>query len=178
MASAPGPVDIYVLCGLATRDISADGWTLRSLAAQLGLPLTAVHRALKRAETAQLYNARHRRVQLAALEQLLVHAAPFVLPPKRLGLTVGMPTADSAPVLARRIRAADDALPLVWPQAEGIRGEGLEPLHPAAPAASVREPALYDLLALIDALRTGNARVRGVARELLTERLRSGVTAA
>jgi len=83
-----------------------------------------------------------------------------------------MPTADSAPILASRIRSAGEALPLVWPQAEGVRGEGLEPLHPAAPVACAREPALYDLFSLVDALRTGGARVRGVATELLADRLR------
>jgi len=175
---AIAPVDIYVLCGLAARDAPSEGWTQRSLAERLGIPLASVPRALRSAAGSQLYDPTRKSVQRAALEALLVHAAPYVLPPRRLGLTVGMRTADAAPVLARRIRTAGADLPLVWPQAEGVRGEGLEPLHAAAPAAAARDSELYALLALVDALRTGTARVRGIAGELLADRLRSGAPAS
>lgn len=175
---AIAPVDIYVLCGLTALDTPAHAWTQRSLAERLGIPLASVHRALRNAEGSQLYDPKRKSVQRAAFETLLVHAAPYVLPPRRLGLTVGMPTADAAPVLAGRIRAGGDRLPLVWPQAEGVRGEGLKPLHAAAPAAAARDSELYALLALVDALRTGTARVRGVAGELLADRLRSGMASS
>ena len=37
------------------------------------------------------------------------------------------------------------------------------PLHPCVPGAALRDAALYELLALFDALRAGRARERGMA---------------
>jgi hypothetical protein len=45
------------------------------------------------------------------------------------------------------------------------------PLYPSAPAAALRSPALYEYLALFDALRMGNARERTLAEKLLEERI-------
>jgi hypothetical protein len=51
----------------------------------------------------------------------------------------------------------------VWPFPEGEhRGVTLEPLYKSAPAA-LRDPFLYELLALIDALREGRVRERKLA---------------
>jgi hypothetical protein len=40
---------------------------------------------------------------------------------------------------------------------------------PAAPDISFRDPSLYRLLALVDALRMGDAREREIARALIAE---------
>ena len=45
------------------------------------------------------------------------------------------------------------------------------PLYPKLPLAAARDQALYELLALFDALRIGQAREREMARKLLEERL-------
>ena len=42
---------------------------------------------------------------------------------------------------------------------------------PAAPDISFRDPDLYRLLALVDALRAGDAREREIARALIAESL-------
>ena len=47
------------------------------------------------------------------------------------------------------------------------RGEGLQALHPCVPGAALRDAALYELLALFDALRAGRARERGMAAQRL-----------
>jgi hypothetical protein len=47
----------------------------------------------------------------------------------------------------------------------------LVPLYPSAPAAALRNPALYENLALFDALRMGNARERNLTEKLFAERL-------
>ena len=52
-----------------------------------------------------------------------------------------------------------------------MRGMALIPLYPSAPLAALRSPALYENLALFDALRTGNARERALAERLFEERL-------
>lgn len=62
----------------------------------------------------------------------------------------------------------------MWPYAHGqVRGQAIEPLHPAAPEAVEGRPDLGEVLALLDSLRAGDARVRKVAEDLLSDRLRS-----
>lgn len=173
MEMALAEVDVYVVLGLAVQD---DGWTYRDVAAALGLPVATLHKAARRAAEAGLFDASRRRVRLADVERLLVHAAPYVVPPRRLGVTVGVLTGADAPVLSGRLRRSG-GLALVWPHADGERGEGLAPLHPSAPVAALADPKLYALLALVDALRVGDARVREVAAGVLSERLAAGAAA-
>lgn len=64
--------------------------------------------------------------------------------------------------------------PLVWPHPEGeVRGESLEPLYPSAVDAARRDGKLYEVLALVDALRVGRAREKALAIDLLDKRLRA-----
>ncbi len=61
----------------------------------------------------------------------------------------------------------------MWPDPEGeVRGVGLEPLHTAVPKAVRKDPVLYELLALIDALRDGRTRERQIAERELSGRLK------
>jgi hypothetical protein len=60
----------------------------------------------------------------------------------------------------------------VWPSSDGdVRGLAVPPLHSAAIALAVSDPWMYEMLALVDGIRVGDARVRAVASELLRERL-------
>jgi hypothetical protein len=82
-----------------------------------------------------------------------------------------MPTAHAAPPLVALI-SADGPAP-VWPDPEGTaRGESLQPLHPSVPRAAREQPLLYELLALVDALRISRARERKLAMEHLELRIR------
>jgi len=47
----------------------------------------------------------------------------------------------------------------------------VQPLHPGVPGAAQRDPVLYDLLALVDALRIGRARERALAEKEIGQRL-------
>jgi hypothetical protein len=47
----------------------------------------------------------------------------------------------------------------------------VRPLHGAATQAARHDTKLGERLALVDALRLGDARIRGVAAELLTDHL-------
>jgi hypothetical protein len=53
-------------------------------------------------------------------------------------------------------------------------GIALEPLYKTVPEASLRDPSLYELLALVDAIRDGRARERKIAEKELINRLRTG----
>ncbi len=96
------------------------------------------------------------------LAEFALHGAKYAFAPERLPAGPGVPTSHSAPAFAGVFAPGHE--PLVWPDAHGtVRGEGLLPLHPCVPGAALRDPALYELLALFDALRAGRARERGMA---------------
>jgi DNA-binding transcriptional MocR family regulator len=160
--------DVVVLLKLGSAD---PGWTIRMLAEETGISRSAVHRSLKRLAVAGLWDERHRRVNLTQAEEFLVHAVKYVFPAAVEGESRGIPTAWAAQPLVDRI-ASSESLPPVWPDPRGrVRGLALRPLHEAVPAAARRDPELGERLALVDGLRLGDARVRGVARTLLVERL-------
>lgn len=84
---------------------------------------------------------------------------------------MGFPTAYGVEPIQSKVLFADD-MPPVWPHADGpVRGMALLPLYPKLPLAAMKDPTLYTLLALFDALRIGQAREREMARQLLEERL-------
>ena len=106
-------------------------------------------------DSAAVVNRRH-------LAEFALHGAKYAFAPERLPLGPGVPTSHAAPAFAGVFAAGHE--PLVWPDPHGaVRGEGLLPLHPCVPGAALRDAALYELLALFDALRAGRARERGMA---------------
>jgi hypothetical protein len=111
---------------------------------------------------------------MPAFRPLLLQGAPYFFPAVRGELTVGFPTAYGVEPLKSLVMFADE-LPPVWPHEDGTtRGVMLLPLYPKLPLAALQDPALYELLALFDALRIGQAREREMAKALLEERLKRG----
>lgn len=109
---------------------------------------------------------------MPAFRPLLLQGAPYFFPAVRGEVTVGYPTAFGVEPLKSKVLFADE-LPPVWPHPDGtVRGTTLLPLYPKLPLAALQDPALYELLALFDALRMGQARERELARGLLEERLK------
>lgn len=167
------PADIYLLSGLVARD--RQPWTYRELAKELAVPLPLVQRALKRASDAGLYQAEARDVHLPNFEEFLLHALRFVAPAQLGEVVPGVPAAWAAPPMSDLIRESGNELPPVWPTASGrVRGQALHPLHRAAIVASRQHPRLGELLAVIDSLRAGDVRVRGVASDVARDLLRAG----
>jgi hypothetical protein len=147
-------------------------WTYPGISSALGLSASEAHAAVKRAQASGLINLHTRRPMKAELLEFLIHGVRYAYPVERGGLTRGLPTAHAAPPLNGRIMtSADDAIP-VWPDAEGsARGEAWTPLYPKAPQACRRDASLYEVLALIDAIRGGKARERAIAVDELTKRI-------
>jgi hypothetical protein len=165
------PQDFYLLLVLAfCRD---GGTTYPELAEFSGLSMSEIHAALKRAEAARLlhFEEKRPRILLEAFKDFLFHGAKYAFPPLRGSMVAGIPTAHAAAPLSAQVASSTDPAP-VWPSVAGkVRGLALTPLYPSAPAAALRSQALYESLALFDALRAGNARERSLARKLLEERL-------
>jgi hypothetical protein len=108
----------------------------------------------------------------AILEPFVLHGAPYSFPPVRGEMTIGFPTAYGVGPLKEKVLFSDENPP-VWPHPEGThRGLTLQPLYENLPLAARDDAALYELLALFDALRIGQARERELATGLLQERLR------
>lgn len=163
------PVHVLVLLKIIAQ--RGRPWTQPEIASDLFISQSVVSRALKTAEELSLYLPSVRRVNAKALEGALVHGARYFLGATRGGDVRGIPTAWAAPPLSHEI-VASDPLPPVWPDPAGnVRGLSVEPLHPNVPKAVKSDPELYELLALLDALRIGGAREVGLAAKAFHERL-------
>jgi len=169
-------LDVLVILAIASAPAAAESRTYAELAEAVGLSASETHQAVRRAVSAGLLLPGRTRMEkprprVRALIEFLEHGVPhaFFAAPGRVAR--GIPTAHSASPLREQIQSGDE-LPLVWPDPKGtVRGRALEPLHRSAPAAALRNPKLYELLALVDALRCGSARERTIASRELRERL-------
>lgn len=172
MALKPQDVLVALKWALHPRE----RWTFPKLSAALGIPVGGVHNSVQRALQAKLMAkiGQHPTVLVAARENLLeflIHGLMYAYPAERGGLSRGVPTAHAAPVLKRHF-AATEGLPPVWPDPKGkVRGETFTPLYKTSVKASVGDPDLYAALALIDAIRGGNARERALAIKLLSKQI-------
>ena len=151
--------------------------TYAELGQTLGMSASEVHAAVRRLREARLIDPETRAVRVEALRNFLVHGVPYAFPASPKEITRGMPTAWAAPTMADRIRSSDH-LPPVWPDPNGkVQGSAVEPLYPSVPGAARRHPMLYELLALVDALRIGRARERDLAEKEIAIRLNRHVPA-
>lgn len=161
------PQDLYVLLVLLSRGDSSAGYA--ELAEQTGLAVSAVHGAFKRAAAARLAMFEDRRpvVLKPQLWEFVLHGAKYAFAPVWGTLTRGVPTAYGAEPLNSVIAPSGDPVP-VWPYAKGtVRGVSLAPLYPSIPEAALKDARLYAVLALFDAIRSGQARERDAAQKLL-----------
>ena len=168
------PQDLVVLLRLALERGPAP--TYATLAEELGMTASAVHGAVDRSVTAQLaYKESGGKavVMYAHLRLFIQHGARYCFPVIRGSLTRGMPTGYAAAPLKETILPGTDPVP-VWPHKDGpVRGIAFYPLYPSVPEAAGRNPALYELLALFDAVRGGSMRERALALDLLEKRLQA-----
>ena len=166
------PQDVVILLKLVA--LGPQPWTYQRLAVELSISQSEAHAGVRRAAAARLMSdttAAIGRPILSALKEFLIHGVRYAYPPERGELTRGMPTGSAAPPLNRVIVQPNDPPP-VWPYAEGtVRGYKFAPLYPSVPIAASRDPKLYELLALVDALRDGRARERNLAAKELESRL-------
>ena len=147
---------------------------LARMAADLLLSGSQVHAALNRLAAARLVfkDARSSRPNRSAAEEFLVHGVKYMFPAVQGGVTRGMLTSYAAPPLDRQISGGPD-LPPVWPFAMGKhRGVSIESLYKTVPLAARADTNLYELLALLDALRDGRARERSLAEREIVKRAR------
>ena len=163
------PQDILILIKLVA--LGEAEWSYSSLGLKLSMSPSEVHSGLKRAVAARLMDEQRRRPVKRALEEFLIHGVKYAYPPSRGGLTRGMPTSFAAPPL-RDLLVSSDQLPPVWHDPEGgEQGYEFSPLYKSVPKAAARDPKLYELLVLVDAIRDSRAREREIAVNEIKARL-------
>lgn len=167
------PQDIVVALKLAL-DVSLPSYAI--LGQSLGMSASEVHAAVRRLIDARLVDPESKKVRREALRNFLVHGVPYAFPASPKGVSRGMPTAWAAPAMSGQVQS--DQLPPVWPDPDGqVQGVAVQPLYPSVPGAARRDPALYHLLALVDALRIGRARERSLAEKEIGQHLNSHAVA-
>ncbi len=168
------PQDLVISLALAARDEPV--WTYAELAASLGLSASEANKGVVRAVAAGLLTpgleqgAKPAPARRALLE-FAVHGARYAFFARPGPVSRGVPTAWATAPLDAWILAGEE-LPPVWPSPLGsVRGQAIEPLYRSVPAAALKDQALHELLALVDALRIGRVRERELASRQLEARL-------
>lgn len=157
------PHDVCVLLAIALQPEAS----YRQLAEAVGLSLGETHNSAKRLKLARLAAPGDAPVNKKGSLEFLAYGVPYAFPAQVGAPTRGIPTAFSAPPLQREISGSDI---IVWPSADGsMRGTSLAPLsHTVSHIWQTSQP-LYELMALVDAIRVGRAREREWAREQLRD---------
>jgi len=155
---------------LVVRDGSE--WSYPALSHELSMSSSEVHAGVKRAAAARLMDMQRKIPVKSNLLEFLIHGVKYAYPPDRGGLARGIPTGYAAPPLKTLIIQLDEPPP-VWPDPEGpVRGYEFSPLFSAVPAACKVDPKLYEVLALVDAIRDGRAREREIAVKEIQSRIK------
>ena len=168
------PQDIVVVLKLMKSENKRP--TYAQLANDLFMSQSEVHASIRRARAARLIYGPELgdRPNVQALEEFLIHGIKYAFPPERGGMTRGLPTAHAAEPLSRKLTQEDPAP--VWPFDRGPkRGYAFMPLYKRAPEAALKDQDLYQLLALVDAIRDGRTRERELAKRELSARLKGSL---
>lgn len=161
------PHDILVLLKIAAY--KHQPWLMKDLAHDLGISASEISESVNRSMQAALLSPDKKSLMRRALLEFLQHGLPYVFPQKPGALVRGIPTAHSAPPLKALIQSDEN---YVWPFSKGtVRGQSIEPLYRSVPKAIQKDSLLYEMLALVDALRVGKTREREMAANELSKRV-------
>jgi hypothetical protein len=153
-----------------------DRYSIRNLEALTGISKSEISASLKRSISVGLAVIDHTtqcpQVNHRALLEFITYGLKYVFPVEPGKITRGIPTSFAAPIMAGKLMTAGDVIN-VWPDPTGSeKGQSVQPLFKSVTKAVKQDPKLYKLLALIDAIRLGNARESRIAIELLAVELR------
>lgn len=163
------PQDIAVALRLAEKPEAQ----YADLGSDLGMSVSTAHKAVERLQSAGLLRPGSRAVNKHFLIEFLEHGVRYAFPAQLHARAQGIPTAYSSPALADEFLSDDK---VVWPTIKGsMRGHSISPLYPNATELVQKCPSVYEMLTLVDALRIGRARERGIAIKKIKERLAAAV---
>jgi predicted XRE-type DNA-binding protein len=164
------PHDIVILLKIVSY--GSQQWFQKPLAEALGISQSEISKSLNRSKYAGLLAPNGKTVMRMALMEFLQYGLRYVFPVQPGAVVRGVPTSHSAKPLSDEIQSSET---YVWPYSKGtVRGHSILPLYPSVPEAALKDEKLYELLALVDALRVGRARERALAVQELKKRLELG----
>ena len=178
------PQDIVILLKILASE-HPEQLFQKALATYLCMSASEVHAGVKRLERSGLLGSVYRKSEDSnsnklvrmpikiACEECLIYGIKYFFPVELGSYTRGIPTSYAAPLFEKHIMLGEDPIP-VWPYAEGKhRGLALEPLYRAVPQSINEHPdqLFYELLTLVDTIRSGRTREREIAIKLLRGKL-------
>ena len=124
---------------------------------------------MARSKYAGLLDEPGKEVRCLALMEFLEHGVAYAFPQQPGSMVRGIPTSHSASPLKDQIKSEEN---YVWPSAKGkIKGQAITPLYKSVPNAVLSDAKLYEMLALVDAIRVGSMREKKLAVSELKTRL-------
>ena len=153
------PHDIIVLLKIAAK--GRKQWYMKDLSSELNISPSEISESINRSVYAGLIASNKRTLMKLALLDFLEHGIRYVYPQNPGAIVRGIPTAHSAPPLNNIIVSNEH---FVWAYGKGkVRGQSIVPLYPSVTEAVQKDEKLYELLALVDAIRVGKAREKEIA---------------
>lgn len=152
---------------------TSDPFALRSLEGDLGISKTEIGASIRRSIASNLAIKSNDRAKVNRrnLIEFVQHGLKYVFPAKPTAPQRGVATGFAAPMLEGKLVSSGADI-YVWPHPEGSRrGLSIAPLFKSVPDAALKDAKLYELLALIDAIRTGNQREANLAQRSFEERM-------
>lgn len=165
--------DVLVLLKLLTFENK--DWGYEDLHEETGLSLSECHSAIQRLLASKLVRREFQKIRVnrQATKEFLFYGLPYVFPAKVRERSSGFPVAHSGPLLSKMF-VYDPKSNYVWQDPEGeTEGSCILPLYKTVPYAIKKDPKLYELLSLVEALRVGRAREVTAARKYLEERMQA-----
>lgn len=161
------PQDILILLKICT--LGEQEWFQHTLAEDLNISQSEISECLSRSKYSGLIDASRKRVNVLNLLEFIQYGIKYVFPQQPGSIVRGIATAHSASPLDKEIQSDQN---YVWPYARGdMRGQAIQPLYKSVPKAILNNKKLYEVLALVDAIRVGKVREQHLAISLLKERL-------
>ena len=172
------PQDVLSACKIYALEIARQEWSYALLAREVGLSQGEAHNAVLRCHLAQIITPGDT-VSKRILRDVLAVALPRMCFAIRGSTVLGVPTGVHAPVIASQFGHRDPGeAPLVWAVTDDankdmlVKGLSLEPIYPSVPLAACNDSLVYELLALVDVIRTGSSQDRQTAISLLDKRFK------
>jgi hypothetical protein len=161
------PQDVVVLLKLIVEE--GKPWTQISIAKALLMSQSEVSESLARSAYSRLLFEKGRKVARAPFVDFLQYGIALIFPQQPGSVVRGVPTAHSAAPLSSLIQSEEQ---YVWPYAKGnVRGHAIQPLYNSVLPTIEKDTELYEMLALVDALRVGKAREKNLAMDLLKKKI-------
>lgn len=161
------PHDVLILLKIAS--LGKKTFYLKDIGHALSISSSEVTESVNRSVLGGLLAEDKKTLMRMALYEFLVYGISHVFPQKPGAMVPGLPTAHSAPPLAKEFKSDEK---YVWPDPKGIiRGQEIEPFHPGQVNAAKEDQKLYELLSLTDALRVGKLREKKMATQELKKRI-------